>query len=241
MKEMGDHMEFDSKLQRHRMNELVLEQLMTWIMDGTLAMGQKINTEQIAKQLGVSRMPVREAVASLEKMGLAESVPYVGYRLIMLDESSIAELYMIRRALEPIAAYYACENMTPEILDEIEAIQNQIESVIQNEDCDPGMIFSLNREFHFAIYQCCGMERIFEFIQNVWRQLSFCKLVYARVILKKGQFKDNYGKEHRGFIKLLRAHDSAGLQKAVSESLLWHSEDVPEKLMTVMQTWESNV
>ena len=121
---MGDFMELDYRLQRQRTNEIVLEQMMTWIMDGTLSMGQKINTEQIAKQLGVSRMPVREAAASLEKMGLAESLPYVGYRLITINASVIDDLYLIRRALEPMAAYYACINMTEEGLKELKHIMD---------------------------------------------------------------------------------------------------------------------
>jgi len=233
-------MEFDSKLQRQRTNELVLEQMMTWIMDGTLAMGQKINTEQIAKQLGVSRMPVREATASLEKMGLAESVPFVGYRLITLNESIINDLYLIRRALEPLAAFYACQNMTTEALVEIESIQQQLERVIQDENCDPKEVFTLNREFHFAIYQTCGKEKVFEFIQNVWRQLSFCKLIYANMMLQKDQMKKNYSKEHRLFIELLRKRDAEGLKQAVYDSLGWYSEDVPKQMMSVIYGEETS-
>lgn len=227
-------MELDSKLQRQRTNELVLEQMMSWIMDGTLAMGQKINTEQIAKQLGVSRMPVREATASLEKMGLAESVPYVGYRLITVNESMISELYLIRRALEPMAAFYACQNMTADALDEIEQIQQQLETVIQTDNCDPKEVFTLNREFHFAIYQCCGKEKIFEFIRSVWQQLSFCKLIYANLVLQKAQIRKSYSKEHRLYIDLLRKKDAEALKRAVYESLEWYSEDVPQKMMSMI-------
>ena len=50
---------------------------MEWIMSGKLSMGDKLNTEELASQLGVSRMPIREALANLEKKGLAESVPYM--------------------------------------------------------------------------------------------------------------------------------------------------------------------
>lgn len=231
---MGDLMELDSRLQRQRTNEMVLEQMMGWIINGTMSMGQKINTEQIAKQLGVSRMPVRVAAASLEKMGLAESLPYVGYRLITINASVIDDLYLIRRALEPLAAYYACKEMTPEALCEVEAIQRQLEEVVQDENCDPKEVFTLNREFHFSIYQCCGKEKTFEFIQNVWRQLSFCKLIYANMTLQKGQLNANYSKEHRLFIDLLRKKDAEGLKQAVYDSLSWYSEDVPQKIMSAI-------
>lgn len=64
-------------LQRDTFPMQVLNKLMDWIMDGKLKMGEKLNTEELARQLGVSRMPIREALNRLEKMGLAESVPYL--------------------------------------------------------------------------------------------------------------------------------------------------------------------
>ena len=76
----------DSVMLQNTLPIQVLNKLMDWIMDGTLKMGEKLNTEELARQLGVSRMPIREALKSLEKMGLAESVPYVGMRLVSLQQ-----------------------------------------------------------------------------------------------------------------------------------------------------------
>ena len=84
------------RLQRQKLNELVLERLLDWIMDGTLAMGERLNAEKIAQCLGVSRMPVREAFTMLEQLGLAEAIPYVGYKLIELDDKDVHELYLMR-------------------------------------------------------------------------------------------------------------------------------------------------
>ena len=95
------------KLHRQKMNEQVLERLLDWIMDGTLSMGDHLNAEKIAQQLGVSRMPVREAFTMLEQLGLAEAVPYVGFKVIELDKQDVAEIYLIRRLLEPEMAAVA--------------------------------------------------------------------------------------------------------------------------------------
>ena len=54
-------------LQHSRLPDLVLDKLMEWIMDGKLMMGDKLNTEELASQFGVSRMPIREALSNLEK------------------------------------------------------------------------------------------------------------------------------------------------------------------------------
>lgn len=84
-------------LQRDTLPMQVLNKLMDWIMDGKLKMGEKLNTEELARQLGVSRMPIREALNSLEKMGLAESIPYVGTKLVSLTQEDILQIYQMRQ------------------------------------------------------------------------------------------------------------------------------------------------
>ena len=95
-------------LQRDTLPMQILSKLMDWIMDGTLKMGEKLNTEELARQLGVSRMPIREALNGLEKMGLAESVPYVGMKLVSLTQDDVLQIYQMRQALEPLVAEKAC-------------------------------------------------------------------------------------------------------------------------------------
>lgn len=98
-------------LQRDTLPMQVLNKLMDWIMDGKLKMGEKLNTEELARQLGVSRMPIREALKSLEKMGLAESIPYVGVKLVSLEQEDVLQIYLMRQLLEPLAAGEACKRL----------------------------------------------------------------------------------------------------------------------------------
>lgn len=229
-------MENRVRFQRQRMNELVLTQLLDWIMDGTLSMGQKLNTEKIAQELGVSRMPVREALSSLEKLGLAEDIPYVGYRVIEMDYDSIHELYLIRQAIEPTAAYYACKKMQPKDVDALEVIAKVLEDTIKGEAFDPKQIFVLNRDFHFAMYQYSGMKMFCDVIKNVWNHLSFYKLIYGRMLLTDDHSASGIVEEHAEFIKLLRAEDADGLKVAVERTILWHASEVPQKLTEMITT-----
>ena len=89
-------------LQRDTFPMQVLNKLMDWIMDGKLKMGEKLNTEELARQLGVSRMPIREALNRLEKMGLAESVPYVGMKLVSLTQDDLLQIYQMRQQAEHV-------------------------------------------------------------------------------------------------------------------------------------------
>ena len=118
-------------LQRDTLPMQVLNKLMDWIMDGKLKMGEKLNTEELARQLGVSRMPIREALKSLEKMGLAESIPYVGVKLVSLEQEDVLQIYLMRQLLEPLAAGEACKKITEEQIHELEEIHKEFQLLKQ--------------------------------------------------------------------------------------------------------------
>ncbi len=219
-----------SKIQQKRIADLVLEQLMDWIMDGKIRMGQKLNTEELAQRLGVSRMPVREALKTLEKQGIAESVPYVGSRVVKLTRSDVRQIYIMRRALEPVAAYYTCEKITPEDIENIEAIQMKLETEMQKPNPSAKLIYIYNREFHFAIYQVSGLTKLCNTIKMLWDNLAFYKLIYGLTYVNDREAAKNMIEEHRSYITELKAGNADMLQKRLSDSLEKHQVDVPYKV-----------
>lgn len=137
-------------LQRDTLPMQVLNKLMDWIMDGKLKMGEKLNTEELARQLGVSRMPIREALKSLEKMGLAESIPYVGVKLVSLEQEDVLQIYLMRQLLEPLAAGEACKKITEEQIHELEEIHKEYIPIVEADEIDAKKLYLQNRKFHFA-------------------------------------------------------------------------------------------
>ena len=206
-------------LQRDTLPIQVLNKLMDWIMDGTLKMGEKLNTEELARQLGVSRMPIREALKSLEKMGLAESVPYVGMRLVSLQQEDILQIYLMRQLLEPLAAGEACRKFTKAQIDELENIQEEYIRIVEEKELDAKKLYLQNRKFHFAIYSTCGMDRVCGVIESLWDTLSFFKLIYGRDVIKNTTGVKKMIAEHQSYIDFLKNKDAEGLKKALSENL----------------------
>ena len=121
-------------LQRDTLPMRVLNVLMDWIMDGKLKMGDKLNTEDLARQLGVSRMPIREALNSLVRMGLAESIPYVGMRLVTLNQDDILQIYMMRHMLEPMVAEEACHKVTEDDIRHLERIHQEYVEIVSRKE-----------------------------------------------------------------------------------------------------------
>ena len=206
-------------LQRDTLPMQVLNKLMDWIMDGKLKMGEKLNTEELARQLGVSRMPIREALKSLEKMGLAESVPYVGVKLVSLEQEDVLQIYLMRQLLEPLAAGEACKKITEEQIHELEEIHKEYVPIVEADEIDAKKLYLQNRKFHFAIYSISEMDRVCAMIESLWDTLSFFKLIYGRDVIKNTNGAKNSIAEHQGYIDALKDRDAERLKKSLYDTL----------------------
>lgn len=206
-------------LQRDTLPMQVLNKLMDWIMDGKLKMGEKLNTEELARQLGVSRMPIREALKSLEKMGLAESIPYVGVKLVSLEQEDVLQIYLMRQLLEPLAAGEACKKITEEQIHELEEIHKEYNPIVEADEIDAKKLYLQNRKFHFAIYSISEMDRVCAMIESLWDTLSFFKLIYGRDVIKNTNGAKNMIAEHQGYIDALKDRDAERLKKSLYDTL----------------------
>ena len=206
-------------LQRDTLPMQVLNKLMDWIMDGKLKMGEKLNTEELARQLGVSRMPIREALKSLEKMGLAESIPYVGVKLVSLEQEDVLQIYLMRQLLEPLAAGEACKKITEEQIHELEEIHKEYIPIVEADEIDAKKLYLQNRKFHFAIYSISEMDRVCAMIESLWDTLSFFKLIYGQDVIKNTNGAKNMIAEHQGYIDVLKDRDAERLKKSLYDTL----------------------
>lgn len=206
-------------LQRDTLPMQVLNKLMDWIMDGKLKMGEKLNTEELARQLGVSRMPIREALKSLEKMGLAESIPYVGVKLVSLEQEDVLQIYLMRQLLEPLAAGEACKKITEEQIHELEEIHKEYVPIVEADEIDAKKLYLQNRKFHFAIYSISEMDRVCAMIESLWDTLSFFKLIYGRDVIKNTNGAKNMIAEHQRYIDALKDRDAERLKKSLYDTL----------------------
>ncbi len=213
-------------LQRDTLPMQILSKLMDWIMDGKLKMGEKLNTEELARQLGVSRMPIREALNGLEKMGLAESVPYVGMRLVSLKQEDVLQIYLMRQALEPLVVKQACEKITPEDIENLEAIHKEYIKIVKDPELDAKKLYLQNRKFHFAIYSISDMERVCSVVESLWDTLSFFKLIYGRDVIKNSDGVDTMIAEHQSYIDDLKAGDGEGLSQKLHDTLAKRIEGI---------------
>jgi DNA-binding GntR family transcriptional regulator len=198
-------------------------------MDGKLIMGTKLNTEELSRQLGVSRMPIREALKSLEKMSLAESIPYVGTRIVLLGHSDLHQIYLMRQLLEPLAAENACDNISDKDIEKLEKIHEEYINIVTSPEPNAKMVYLQNRTFHFFIYSFSNMQRVCATIESLWDTLSFFKLIYGHDLMKTREGIQTLINEHQYYIDALKQRDKDGLKKKLSDNLQKRIDGISEK------------
>lgn len=217
------------KVSRRTLAEQISDALMDAMMDGTIRMGDKLRTQDLADQFGVSRMPVREALINLEANGLVDATPYAGYRVASLDKSRIREIYTIRRALEPIAARAACERMDGAQLAALEEKCRELEDAALRDDPSSKQIYVHNRAFHFALYEASGMPQVVEMIRIAWDRIAVYKLIYTRKYVADRALARRMVAEHRAFVDAVARRDAAELARLLDESIARHEVDLPDE------------
>ncbi|MDI6870831.1 MAG: GntR family transcriptional regulator [Bacillota bacterium] len=203
-----------------RLSELVTQQIIEWIVNGTLKAGQRLTAEDLASKLGVSRSPVREALRVLEAGGYLESAPYRGTWVKQLTAQEIEEVYMLREMLEGKAAYFAAQRITPREIEELERINRAIAECVEKGDRIRQQ--ELNKEFHFTLYAASGKPRLYNLIRSLWDSIAYYRLLYSKSRSKGHQTQQ----EHQAFIEALKAGDAEGVQRLVSATIRRHAQEM---------------
>ena len=159
------------------LSELATRYLRDAILDGRLRPGTRLRQEAIARELGASRIPVREALRTLETAGLVSLTPRRGARVARLDYAEHAELYRIREELEPLALAESTPRLSDEALAHLRTLKLQIEC-----SRDPAVWLDLDRQFHLASYAAAPMSRLLKMIEGFWNTTQQYRRVYYTMV-----------------------------------------------------------
>jgi DNA-binding GntR family transcriptional regulator len=136
------------------------------IVTGVLAPGERLPIEEFAEVLGMSPMPIREALRHLDSVGLVENVPHRGARVTELSIDDLREVYEARLALEPLAIRHAAERFTDE--DAARAEELLAAHVAAYRKPDAQSIWSTHTAFHFALYDAARSRWMSRLIRPLW-------------------------------------------------------------------------
>jgi DNA-binding GntR family transcriptional regulator len=149
-----------------QLHRVVSEKIRMAIINGVYHPGEWLRQKRIAEDLGVSQMPVREALKELAADGLVEHIPYRGVRVVQFSPDDVADLYAQRCCLEKRAARAAAQNITKEDLIELRELQSQMEESFSQENLEEYR--QLNRHFHQMIYRTSGRTYLIRVLDQMW-------------------------------------------------------------------------
>ena len=153
------------KLERLPLKDQAEEALRAMIQSYRFAPGKWINIERLAKDLGVSRTPVWQALKVLESEGLVKHVPNHGIRMASMTLDMAHDLYLVRGLLEGLASKLAAEKMDRKTIRRLDAILEKQKKIVQKKDV---LTYSNSDfEFHGIIYDSCGNWLLRELLENV--------------------------------------------------------------------------
>ncbi|MFC8502624.1 GntR family transcriptional regulator [Pedococcus sp. NPDC057267] len=181
--------------------EAVLAELRRFIATGRLRPGEQIVQDALALELGVSRVPLREALKILEGEGQVTYLAHRGYFVTQLSLSDLLEVYRIREILEAEAVRVAVPQMTTEDVDRLEEAEREVQAAAA--EADVVTMTQANRRFHFALIEACGLPRLVRIIRLLWDATE----VYRSVYYTEPHNRELVDAEHRGLVAAVKAGD----------------------------------
>jgi DNA-binding GntR family transcriptional regulator len=135
------------------------------IVDGRLEPGRRLKEEELARELGISRTPVREALRVLQTEGLLDGSPNRGAAVRSYDADDLDDLYQLRAVLEGFAARKAAERIGADALNVLQCSCERFVALRAKEDVDE--LVRENVRFHDTILEAAGSERLAEMVRKV--------------------------------------------------------------------------
>jgi DNA-binding GntR family transcriptional regulator len=165
------------------------------IMAGRMRPGDHINQDEICARLGVSRLPVREALITLEGSGLVRNLPRHGAFVAQITPDDVRDHFAIFGVVSGVASQHAVDNLTDEELDELRAMLRKMHRAHE-----PGLALDLNFEFHRKIHTAGTSYRLRAHIRSLLK-------VIPEALFVGNEWGPQSEADHRDIIEALAARD----------------------------------
>jgi DNA-binding GntR family transcriptional regulator len=197
---------------RMRLAEDVVDQVRAAILDGQFSAGQRLREDELASVLQVSRGPVREALASLEREGLVVVAPHRGASVVQLTPDDLADVYSLRTGLEVVATQLAIMRGTEEDFRQADRVLKELARLLKGRPSEQDAA-RLDLEFHDVLYSAARNERL----RASW--LGVRSQVYL-FLLKRNiaspDWRDGSVSGHSEILEAVRARDEARAVQLIS-------------------------
>ena len=210
------------------LEEKVYTTLEQQILSGEFKEGESLTEVKLAKALGVSRTPVREALQRLDREGLIKLVPNKGAIVLGISEKDLIDIYKIRMRLEGLAARIAAENANEELRRNLTENVDLTSFYMQKGNIEK--LKDLDSDFHDIIYRSCESRMLGKTLSELHRYISsYRKLSLA----SEGRLKNSL-EEHREICEAIEKGNADAADSLMSA----HVERALTNLLKILQNSE---
>lgn len=208
---------------RKTVAEAVTEDLRERIVSGALPVGTVLRQEELARELGVSRTPLREAITFLQAEGLVRNDTHKGAVVRKPTQAELEEAYLIRETLEGLAARLAAEQRRPQDVERVRSILDKF-SATDN----PDEWARLNTSFHMEIYALSGRRQLCDLIASIRNRTE----LFVRMLVTRPGRADAAHQDHIRILDALEQGAPEALEaetrRHLQETVRHVREELPE-------------
>jgi DNA-binding GntR family transcriptional regulator len=214
-------------IRRRNLRDEAIDALRAAILGGDLAPGSIHSAVSLAERLGVSPTPVREAMLELARSGLIEVLPNRGFRVSVIDDRNLDEIFELRMMLEVPALALVCDRASDAELGALEEPLLDLESAAELGDVPAFLV--ADRKFHLRLLELARNDRLVEIIAELRDQT---RIVGLHSLAATGALEATAA-EHRPILDALRARNLAEANRRMRIHIehtrgAWAGRDEPE-------------
>ncbi len=203
------------------LRDVVFNTLRKAILTGELKPGQRLMEIHLAKRLGVSRTPIREAIRKLELEGLVTMIPRRGAEVAQITEKSLKDVLEVRRALDALCAELACGRIAEEDKGRLAVACEEFEKATKTKDAT--IIAKADVALHDIIVEATGNQRLVQLVNNLAEQMYRYRFEY----IKDESQHEKLIEEHRMIYESIMEGNSA----AAAEAAKVHIDNQEKSIM----------
>jgi DNA-binding GntR family transcriptional regulator len=194
------------------------------ILEGAIPAGHPLRQDALADELGISRIPLREALVQLEAEGLVRILPHRGALVAELSVEDVLEVFELRAVLEPRLLRLSAQRLTPADYEALKESLRQFDAALLSGDI--ARWGELNTDFHMRLYARANRPRTEALVATLLRESDR----HTRLQLSYTNERARAEQEHADIL----AHCEAGRVEDACGLLHAHIENVGEKLAAVL-------
>ena len=202
------------RLQRQTVASMTLDAIRDGILHGQYTEGDPLRQDALADELGVSRIPIREALRQLETEGLVTFNPHRGAIVSSLSLEEIEEVFDLRASIESDLLRRAIPHLTTHQLDQADEVLDRYEVALRTGDVAKWGV--LNWQFHASLYAPAARPVTMNIVQRLHQQSD--RYLRMQLALTHGETRAN--EEHRAIAAAARAHDTKRACRLVRDHIV---------------------